>query len=498
MLRNELIEVKKNNDYDRYLEIVKSNVVLFGEIYIKPFTSGWNTETAPHHYMLFENILRHKRSITHVPVEHAKSTLANVVLTIWFLINDRNLSGAIISATARQAQGFLRIIKWHLEKNPLLRQDFPEIEPDYDEGWSTEKLFIKRDIWAKSKDPSIMAIGTGGELQGSRLKFLIGDDICSIKNSSTEQMREKISQWWNETVDNRVVEDGIVVLLGTLQNNNDLLCALSSKHYEIQMGRSTETLDEDDYNYLHLQGYDRENDAPLWADQWSKRRHEKKINTIGSTAYEKTIQNNREENVNSCFSEIKILNYLRKDLPQVNYSIIIGFDPAIAKNKQTAEEKDQDHCGLAVIFEDNRTRDLFLVEEKIEHLTFPEQLKLLKRTYLKYKVRYNVKIKIGIESNAYQLALDQFLYYSKLPVFPVNVHQDKLTRMEIFSVEVENGRLKTLKEHTNFYKQFYGVEPGMKDSPDLLDATNTAVMMTKPTASLSEKERERFMSIKII
>lgn len=497
--KKQRIELKNPNlTFERYLKIVKSNPVLFGEIYIKPFTAKWDTDTADHQYIFIENILRNPRSITHVPVEHAKSTWISLVLPLWFLINDRNLNIVIISATARQAENFLKIIKTHIEENELFRQDFPEVRRDPKNKWTNREIFIKRDAGQMSKDASILAIGTGGQFLGARVDILIGDDICSLDNSSTEHMREKLLSWFNEIADSRVVKDGRTILLGTLQNLRDLLCEKSQKHWDIQTGKSKEELKPRDYHYINLKGFDTENKIPLWCDQWTVERHQDKIDSIGSVAYNKTVQNNRDENVNASLDPAWITYYKRSDLPQFNFSIYIGFDPAIAKDKQTAEEAKQDHCGLVVIMECHVTKFLYLIEEHIEHLTFPEQLKLIHRKYLFYSNKYEGHpIKIGIETVYYQLALAQSLFMRKLPVFAVNVHNDKLTRIMNWAVEVENTRFKVLKEMNIFHEQYASVEPGMKDSPDLIDACVIGTALTKPSVNLTPNEREALRHIKI-
>lgn len=497
---NQLRKELKSPDltYERYIEIVKSNPILFGEIYIKPLTANWDTKTADHQYIFIENILRHTRSITHVPVEHAKSTWISLVMPLWFLANDKNLNIVIISSTATQAEKFVRLIKLHIEQNKLLREDFKHLRPHPDYKWTNTEIFIKRDDKEMSKDASILGIGTGGAFLGARVDILIGDDICSLDNSSTQHMRDKLLTWFNEIADSRITKNGRTILLGTLQNLKDLLCEKSQKHWDIQQGVSKDELKPKDYHYVNLKGFDTENNIPLWEDQWTVERHQDKIDSIGSVAYNKTIMNNRDENINASLDVEWITYYKPSDLPKFNFSIYIGFDPAIAKSKQTAEEAKQDHCALVVLMECHITKHLYMIEEHIEYLTFPEQLRLIQRKYMFYSNKYEGHpIKIGIETVYYQLALAQQLFMKKLPVFAVNVHNDKLTRIMNWAVEVENGRFRVLPSFKIFHQQYSSVEPGMNDSPDLIDACVIATALTKPSASLTIEEKEALQHIKI-
>lgn len=109
------------------------NPAIFGEYYIKPYDRHWNTQTADFQFLMLEHILENPWSVIHVPIEHGKSKWCSEVLPLWFICRDRNVRMALFSNTARQAEGFLRRISWHIEYNERLKRDFPEIQPDKDE-----------------------------------------------------------------------------------------------------------------------------------------------------------------------------------------------------------------------------------------------------------------------------------------------------------------------------------------------------------------------------
>jgi phage terminase large subunit-like protein len=458
-------------DKEERVQLVLDNPVLFGEYYIRPYTRKWNTDTADHQYYMLEEMMLHDNIVIHVPVEHAKSTWFSLVVPLWFLCRDRNTQGCIISNTARQAEGFLRAIKWHIEYNHRFKEDFGDyIVPrkptknDPDGKWTESIIFVHRDKDMQSKDPTMLAIGTGGALLGARLDWVIADDILDLKNTQTEILRKKVSDWWLEIVDSRVVEDGRKIVLGTLQHTKDLLCNLS---------------DNEEYFYVHLSALDKDKLTTLWPEKWPYERVMKKKKTIGTIKWLKTLQNDRTAIAANLFN-VGWLNYYT-ELPQRRMKIFIGIDPAICDDRTTAEEKQQDKFGLVVVGFDGH--HVFLLEEFEEWLTFPEQLKLIKAYNEKWK-----PFKIGIESVQYQKALAQqaMLLQGLPPVLAVKVGtQSKATRIEAFSVHCENKRFWIHESHHLFIEQFLSFEPGVK-SPNVLDACVIAMIMITSKGTLKD------------
>lgn len=451
------------------IALALANPAIFGEYYIKPYVRKWNTATAEHQYYMLEMALEHNNIVIHVPVEHAKSTWFSLVLPLWFIARDRNTQGCIISNTARQAEGFLAAIKWHIEHNPKFKKDFgKKVKPNKKAKWTDHQIFIERDTEQQSKDPTILAIGTGGALLGARLDWVIADDILDLGNTQTELLRKKVEDWWDEIVDSRVVENGRKIVLGTLQHVKDLLCVLSEK---------------ESYHYVHLSAYDKTQEGKeitLWPEQWPYKRVMQKKADIGTLKWNKVMQNDRTA-ISTKMLDVTWLNYFEV-LPHMRkMRIYIGVDPAIADDKTTAESRHQDKFGLVVIGFDGVYA--YLLEEYAEWLTFPQQLKLIEEYNIKYK-----PFKIGIESVQYQKALAQaaFLLRSLPPIIAVKVGtQSKATRIEAFSVYCETKRFWIHKTHKLFIDEWLEFEPGGK-SPNILDACVIAMMMIVASGRLQD------------
>lgn len=453
----------------------KSNPCIFGEQYIKPYIRLWQSNTAKHQYYMMYEALISDNIVIHVPVEHAKSTWFSLVLPLWFLINDRNTHGCILSNTGNQAYGFLNAIKWNIENNPKLKLDFPEIQRDSQKKWTEKEIMIKRDKDKQGKDYTIIARGTGQAILGTRFEWVIADDICDLDNTATELQRKKTLNWWNEIVDSRVIEGGKKIIIGTLQHEKDLLCTLS---------------DSKSYKYICLKALN--DKIPLWSDMWSYERLMKKKDTIGTIAFSKTMQNDRLSSSNKSL-DINWLNYYgidcqyNFDIENSNVDTYIGIDPAIADDSTTAERRRLDKFALAVIGFDKVSTLMFLWDYVSKYLTFPEQLKIIDKYYQMYSKLTRIK-KIGIEQSSYQKALKQqsFLLESLPPIIGVNVGSaSKTTRIESFGAYHETKRFYIKKDHHDFIDEYRHFEPGSK-SPNILDACTICVALIKGVSSISD------------
>lgn len=448
-----------------------ANPCIFGEQYIKPYIKDWDTVTAKHQYYMLYETLKDNNTIVHVPVEHAKSTWFSLVLPLWFLINDKNTYGAILSNTSTQACGFLSSIKWHIENNKRIHADFSYIKPDYKRKWAEDQIMVQRDKDKQSKDPSIVAKGTGNAILGARLEWVIADDICDLDNTATELQRDKTLKWWNEIIDSRVVDGGRKIILGTLQNQKDLLCTLS---------------DNDVYKYINLKAYDKDTDTTLWPDKWPKKRVMDKKKTIGIISWSKVMQNDRESRETKLLDS-DWLNYYGStekydfNIHDKDTSVYIGIDPAIADDKDTAEKRKLDKFAIVIVGFDKISKLIYLYDYTTGYYTFPEQLRLLDKTYTKFQnLSGNVK-KVGIENAAYQKALAQqaTLLDSLPPVVSVKTGTaSKAAKIEAFGVYSETKRFWIKRTHDEFIEEFINYEPGGK-SPNVLDACIICMAMIK-------------------
>lgn len=149
----------------KYLTL--NDCIYFGETYIKLYDQKWTSETADFHYELIDAILEYDRLQVHIPFEHAKTTWISIVFPIWQIIKGFNIQLLLISATPKLVKKCLAVISWHLLNNKLLLRDFPHLKKNEEiEKWTDRQIYVERD--SISKDPTVEAVGMGGDILGGR------------------------------------------------------------------------------------------------------------------------------------------------------------------------------------------------------------------------------------------------------------------------------------------------------------------------------------------
>ncbi|MBA7635466.1 hypothetical protein ES703_43070 [subsurface metagenome] len=445
---------------DRRIYLALSDCVFFGETYIKPYDKKWTSRTANFHYELIDSILRFERLQVHVPFEHAKTTWLSIVFPTWRIIKDVNEQILLISATPKLVQKCLAVISWHLLNNKLLLNDFPHLKKNEEiQKWTDLQIYVERD--SVSKDPTVEAVGMGGNILGGRYNWILGDDICDRRNMNTKALRDKAEDWWLNDVSSRILEHGHIANQGTLQHSDDLGVRLSKKKT---------------YKYIKKEAIiDEEKGKVLWEDRFPLKRLLKIKEDIGTIAFERGYQNNIESFEGLLLDPDWLKPYYKDyEIKLSDLRIYFGVDPDIAEvGISRIEASKHNWFVIAVLGWDPIKNVVYVLKTYYAVLSFPEQVKQIVKHYEIYN-----PIKILVEDNFYQKALRQQLYLKGLPVFGVTSTKNKTFRIESRAPDYESGRIRVLEsqhelieEHIHFGDDDYrddvldAIDIGMKGIP---------------------------------
>lgn len=166
--------------------------------------------------------------IINTPPGHAKSQTITVMYTTWRIIKDPATRVVVASKTQRLAIQFLLTIKNYLThpRYRKLQQDFgPAGGFDGDSAsWKQDLIYLSSDMRdVQEKDPTIQAIGIGGQLYGARADLIILDD--TVDNSNAKDFERQIN-WIQTEVASRLPEGGKIVVVGTRLAPQDLYLEL--------------------------------------------------------------------------------------------------------------------------------------------------------------------------------------------------------------------------------------------------------------------------------
>ena len=180
-------------------------------------------ECAPHQCVLLDFVMAHDRCVIMLPIGHAKTTTM-IALTLYLLGLDPMRRGAIVSATQDQAEKVVRVVRDYIEQSQKLRLVFPNLRRSTREGdpWTQTKITVERPPGIK--DPSLVAVGIDGAISGSRLNWVIVDDILNDQNTLTLEQRDHTYRWFDNSVLDRLDPDGAkLVITNTPWHPDDIV-----------------------------------------------------------------------------------------------------------------------------------------------------------------------------------------------------------------------------------------------------------------------------------
>lgn len=164
------------------------------------------------------------RIIINVPPFHAKTQTLTIEYVTYRICMNLNVRVILVSKKQDQAKKFLYSIKQRLTSNQwaaLQSVYAPDggFKPERAEGaaWGADKIYVSG-IDSGEKDPTVEAIGIGGQIYGSRADLIIMDDC--IVNSNANEFEKQI-QWLESEVENRAF-DGKIIIIGTRLAPKDL------------------------------------------------------------------------------------------------------------------------------------------------------------------------------------------------------------------------------------------------------------------------------------
>jgi hypothetical protein len=173
------------------------------------------------------------RILINIPPEHAKSTTITVNYSTYRVAMDPNVRIIIVSKTLYKAREFIYAIKQRLSHPRWLK-----MQQMYGPGggwkedadtWRTDTVYLGSETRDSSeKDPTLQALGMGGQIYGARADLIILDDC--VTNSNAHEWEKQI-KWLQQEVITRLGKNGKLLVVGTRVAANDLYRELRNKEH---------------------------------------------------------------------------------------------------------------------------------------------------------------------------------------------------------------------------------------------------------------------------
>ena len=238
--------------HDAFVALAREDVNAFIEFVIKDEKTGLPLKQAPMHEAWHELADKHDRLLIWSHTEAGKTSQIAIGRVLWMLGRNPALRVVILSNTLKgQATKVVRTLKRYIETSDELHEVFPELLPG--EPWTDDAITIKRGVIAK--DPTVQATGVHGNILGSRIDYLIIDDILDFENTLSERALKDTIAWYQGTVVGRMTKDARAICIGNAWHPKDLLHWLATNGWAAYR-----------YPVVDEQGKSR------WPEEWSLER----------------------------------------------------------------------------------------------------------------------------------------------------------------------------------------------------------------------------------
>jgi hypothetical protein len=363
------------------------------------------------------------RLLVNIPPNHAKTMTITINYVTYRVVKNPNINVIVISKTQEQAKKFLYAIKQR-----LTHPRYADLQAAFGptdgykataDMWSANKIYLGADIReSDAKDPTIEAIGMGGQVYGARADLIVLDDVVTLSNAGEWAKQQ---EWIRQEVASRLPPGGgQLLVVGTRVSAVDLYKELrSQQHYTdgivpwsyLSMPAVLDYAD-DPKDWKTLWGKSEqplaEDDTPdengLF-DRWTGPRLTAVRNEAGPSKWSLVYQN-LDIAENAIFDPMCVrgaVNGMRKsgaliagaaghpDSPQ-NFYRVIGIDPAMSG----------DTAAVAYAV-DRRTHKRFVMDVHVMSSPTPAAIRNLIRDWTDAYHPHTVIV----ESNAFQLFLTQ-------------------------------------------------------------------------------------------
>jgi hypothetical protein len=363
------------------------------------------------------------RLLVNVPPNHAKTMTITINYVTYRIVKNPNISVIVISKTQEQAKKFLYAIKQR-----LTHPRYADLQAAFGpadgykataDQWSANKIYLGGDIRDNdAKDPTVEAIGMGGQVYGARADLIVLDDVVTLSNANEWAKQQ---EWIRQEVASRLPPGGgQLLVVGTRVSAVDLYKELRNpQHYTdgvlpwsyLSMPAVLEYADNPkDWKTLWAKSEQPLTDTDVpdengYFDRWTGERLTAVRNEAGPSKWSLVYQN-LDIAENAIFDPMCVrgaVNGMRKSGALIagaaghpdnaqNFYRIIGIDPAMSG----------DTAAVAYAV-DRRTHKRYVMDVHVMSSPTPAAIRSLIREWTDAYKPHTVIV----ESNAFQLFLTQ-------------------------------------------------------------------------------------------
>ncbi len=442
---------------------------------------------SPDHIKLIESIVLEavngsfNKIIINLPPRHGKSEFISKYLPFWFLCNFPDKKVILICYSAELAKSFGRIV---LE---LIIQFGPQFGIEINPHSKSSSKFAFKNFRG-----GMDAIGALGSITGKGADLLIIDDpIKNNAQANSLKMRDNLWDWFLATAYTRLEPNGIVIIVMTRWNDDDL-CGRIIKNKNYIYLENKEIIDKKNWIIVKIPAIAQNNDLlnrkygeALWEERYSKQDLMLIKEEIGSQWFSALYQQEPLPNEGKIFNR-KYFRYFTQD--NEFYHLYKWDNNKESKNKiefityavcdLALSLKENSDFTVIIIFAVNHDKDVLILDVIRERFEGAKHLHLIKNIFDLWQ-----PLLMGIESVQYQKALIQTLLNKGFRVCELKPKEDKVSRALPMQARLEAGKV-YFKKNALWLNEFEKELLEFPDSPhdDQVDAFAYIAFMLNKTS----------------
>src|SRR6202171_5492865 len=377
-------------------------------------------EMAPHHRLIVEHLEKVERGeidrlLITLPPRHGKSLIASTLFPAWYL--GRNPERSIIASSYGQelASDFGRRVR-NFVAEPLHRAIFPKCVHS-DDSNAVHRFNL-------TAGGAYYAVGAGGPITGRGADLLLIDDaIKSREQAYSPAERKSLQDWFESVAYTRLQPGAAIVMVQTRWHQDDLAGWLLREHVD------------DGWKVLDLpaiaerdEGW-RHEGAALWPKRFPLTRLAQIRQAIGGAAWSALYQQRPAAAEGAIFKRHWWRYWNAPMLPPRFETVLISLDTAFK-----AGSSNDYSVGIVLGVASN---GYFVLDVWRDRVEFPA----LERMVVALAERWRPE-RILVEDKASGMSLLQALRLnSRLPLTPIRIDADKVSRAHSCSPSVEAGNV---------------------------------------------------------
>jgi|GEM_PF-544161 len=443
----------------------------------------------PHHERLLHHIENTSISLDLAPRGCGKSRVVTVGYAAWRALQDPNIRILIVSDTDDHAVRFLGTIKTALHHHPLIRKHFGPLSG---ERWTDHQVVLK----GRSKiltEATITAHGAySGAVTSGHYDIIICDDLINFENARTEGSRDRMLEWFRQTLLPTLIPGGELHIIGTRYHFMDLYQTMIDElgyDTQIQQGiRRDDNGDECSIWETYMPLHDRLDPATGKLTEGLLTIRENLGAVIFNLQYQNDAELMKKGNIFEYdwfrwyTTETRVdgkLWIVRSDGVEIDASRLIpygGVDPSIGEGDQS------DYFAVCIIGLEKIAKEIYVLDIYKARLTYEGRASIVNAKYQQWHPHI-----MGIEDVAFQKEFVQRIRktFPFIRVKEVKTTKDKVSRAYGRSGLVQNGKVWVKKGMADFVSELCIMPDGAYD--DQFDAFDFAIYVSESAGGASKQ-----------